>query len=205
MGEATAVRVAIDLLRVPSRVRMIRDAPLPGGMDLLLRIAAGDRAAINGRHAADRAIRKTCCGRRPSSSSSRSCCHPIPTVTGCSAPTAMRRRRAAAVIWPAGPLDAPRRCRIRDRSMFAGRVTLAWDDLKTLERRVAYDVTRCRATSGNAKPNAKKAGANTKSRTKSQNGSTGSRKSAQSRSVAIYSARQPGLLRRAWLLLLGRS
>ena len=45
MSEATALRLAIDLMHVPSRVRVIRTAQLPADVDMLLRIAAGDGAA----------------------------------------------------------------------------------------------------------------------------------------------------------------
>jgi hypothetical protein len=183
----------------------MRAAPLPNGMHLLLRVAAGDRSSINEamqftgrpetvlRQAVEFFIEQVLLS--PESESYR-----VLGANSDSSNAELRRNMALLLRWM-----HPDVAENASRSMFAGRVTMAWDDLKTLERRVAYDVTRCRATSGNAKPNAKKAGANTKSRTKSQNGSTGSRKSAQSRSVAIYSARQPGLLRRAWLLLLGRS
>ena len=44
MNDVTALRVAIDLVRVPSRVRGVRAAPLPLHVDTVLRIAAGDDA-----------------------------------------------------------------------------------------------------------------------------------------------------------------
>ena len=40
MGDPTALRVAIDLVHMPSRVRAIRSDPLPSGVDMLLGIAA---------------------------------------------------------------------------------------------------------------------------------------------------------------------
>ncbi len=45
MGPAKALRAAIDLVHVPSRVRIMRAAPLPWDVHILLRIAAGDEAA----------------------------------------------------------------------------------------------------------------------------------------------------------------
>ena len=51
MSDKMALRVAIDLLHVPSQVRLVRSEPLPRGVPVLLRIAAGDDAAE--REAAD--------------------------------------------------------------------------------------------------------------------------------------------------------
>ena len=45
MSDKMALRVAIDLLHVPSQVRLARSEPLPRGVPVLLRIAAGDDAA----------------------------------------------------------------------------------------------------------------------------------------------------------------
>ena len=45
MGEATALKLAIDLLHVPSRVRPMRSAALPRDVLTLLEIAAGDADA----------------------------------------------------------------------------------------------------------------------------------------------------------------
>ena len=45
MGSGDGIRVAIELLHVPSRVRIARTEPLPAGVDLLLRIAAGEAEA----------------------------------------------------------------------------------------------------------------------------------------------------------------
>jgi hypothetical protein len=41
-----AVRAAIELLHIPSQVRTMRSSPLPNGMHLLLRVAAGEPAAL---------------------------------------------------------------------------------------------------------------------------------------------------------------
>ena len=46
MGQVPALRVATDLMQLPSQVRLIRAAPLPDGVLILLRIAAGDAEAI---------------------------------------------------------------------------------------------------------------------------------------------------------------
>lgn len=42
-----AMRDAVDLLHLPSQARAMRAAPLPGGINLLLRVATGDRDALD--------------------------------------------------------------------------------------------------------------------------------------------------------------
>jgi hypothetical protein len=142
MLEGAAVRVAIDLLQMPSRVRMIRQAPLPQGMGLLLRVAACDdgaaaeAAALTGR--AESFVAEAAAffveqilldpdadsyrvlGSMPSSSSAD-----------------LRRNMALLVRWL-----HPDAARGADRSRFAARVTYAWDDVKTPDRRSSYDIDR---------------------------------------------------------------
>lgn len=139
MRDATAMRVAIDLLRIPSRVRMLRQAALPEGMDLLLHVAAGERTAVAEaielterteavlREAAEFFIEQILLA--PEADSYRV------LGAGRDATVAdLRRNMALLLSWmhPDVALTV-------DRSMFAGRVTVAWDDLKTAERRAAYD------------------------------------------------------------------
>ena len=47
MRDAMAVRTAIDLMHVPSRVRIARSEPLPSGVHTLLSIAAGEQTEIS--------------------------------------------------------------------------------------------------------------------------------------------------------------
>jgi DnaJ domain len=136
---ATAVRVAIDLIQMPSRARMIRQAPLPDGMPLLLRIAAmepeatAEAAALTGRtsevilNAAVFFVEQILLA--PESDSYR--------VLG-AAPQAssaeLRHNMALLVRWLHPDVK-----QTSDRTAFVNRVTFAWDDLKTAERRAAYD------------------------------------------------------------------
>ena len=46
MGELAAVRVAVDLLHLPSRARALKCGQLPDGLEMLLRIAAGDEEIV---------------------------------------------------------------------------------------------------------------------------------------------------------------
>lgn len=142
MGDLTAVRVALDLMHVPSRVRLIRRAPLPDGVPFLLRIAAGDEEAqtiareLTGRpeemiqHAAGFFIEQALLF--PEADSYR--------VLGATPETTagdLRRNMAFLLHWL-----HPDRNKMGDRSVFASRVTLAWENLKTPERREAYDEAR---------------------------------------------------------------
>jgi hypothetical protein len=209
MGDATALKVAIDLVHVPSRVRVIRSNPLPEGVLMLLRIAAGDEAAeceaaeLTGR--SRDVVRKAAAFfieqilLYPEADSYR--------VLGASpqAPSRELRRHMALLLrWLHPDMD-----RQGERSLFAGRVIRAWEDLKTPARRAAYDEARrtlhakesllrnerdARARSGN--PASKKL---------LNNGAPSEQSGKPSRSLDIFRVEGTGLLRRALLLLLGRA
>jgi len=139
MDDAAALKVAIDLLHAPWRVRLLRKDFLPDGVPLLLRIAAGDgRAEAEAVRLADRpleVIRQAAaffieqillC---PDADSYR--------VLGAS-PDAeasdLKRNMALLMSWVHPDKDPQ-----GGRSIFAARVAMAWNDLKTPERRAAYD------------------------------------------------------------------
>lgn len=139
MCRLEALRLALDLRHVPSRVHHLREQSLPEGIPFLLRIAAGepdaerkaaemlDRPLAEIREAAGFFIEQILLA--PNASSYR--------VLG-SKPEAssaeLRRNMALLMRWLHPDLEKE-----ADRSVFAGRVTSAWDDLKTPERRAAYD------------------------------------------------------------------
>ena len=142
MNHATALGAAIGLLHMPSRVRLVRAAPLPVGVLALLRIAAGDEEAM--REATEFAGRsRDVIGEAvrffieqillaPDADSYR--------VLGASPEATsaeLRRNMALLLRWLHPDLDP-----CAERSIFATRVTLAWNDLKTLDRRAAYDRLR---------------------------------------------------------------
>jgi hypothetical protein len=141
-GSGDGIRVAIELLHVPSRVRIARTEPLPAGVDLLLRIAAGEaeaeRTAIAStgrpraliRHAAIFFIEQVLLC--PNSDSYRV------LGTASQASSGELRRNMALLIKWLHPDQNPG----GQRSMFATRVIGAWDDLKTPERRASYDDAR---------------------------------------------------------------
>lgn len=138
MDELAAVRMAIDLVKVPSRVRLLRQAPLPPGLALLLRIAAGDSEATQIaaqttsrppeflREAASFFVEQVLLA--PASDSFR-----VLGGTPQSSSAELRRNMALLLRWL-----HPDVARDSQRTVFAGRVTAAWENLKTPERRATY-------------------------------------------------------------------
>jgi len=139
MSDKMALKIAVDLMHVPSQVRVVRSEPLPRDMQLLLRIAAGGEEAestagdLTGRsrdavrEAATFFIEQILFA--PDADSYR--------VLGTSSQASsieLRRNVALLLRWLHPDLD-PR----GERSVFISRVTAAWNDLKTPERRAAYD------------------------------------------------------------------
>jgi len=139
MSERMALKIAIDLLHVPSQVRLCRSEPLPDGVLILLRIAAGDeeadRTAIDLMDRSRETIRQAATffieqilfapdadsyqvlGANPQASAGE-----------------LRRNVALLLRWLHPDLDHQ-----GERSIFIGKVTAAWNNLKTPERRAAYD------------------------------------------------------------------
>jgi hypothetical protein len=140
--ECAALKLAVDLVHIPSQVRHVRSAPLPGGIPILLQIAAGDEGAIMA------AIQATGRPREvvrdavaffieqvlfsPDADSYR-ILGANPGATG----DELRRNMALLLRWLHPDLDPG-----GGRSPFASKVTVAWNDLKTKERRDAYDQSR---------------------------------------------------------------
>jgi len=139
MDRVPALNVAMDLMHHPLQAPRIRAAPLPSGVVMLLRIAAGDAEATKQataligrsrevvREAAAFFIEQILL--YPDANSYR--------VLGAlpeTAHTELRRNMALLLRWLHPDLDGQ-----NQRSVFAARVARAWNDLKTPERRAAYD------------------------------------------------------------------
>jgi hypothetical protein len=134
-----ALKIAIDLMHVPSQVRLFRKETLPDDVLMLLRIAAGDQESEQTAVAlADRSlevIRKAAMFFieqilfAPDADSYRV----LGTSFGASSGE-LRRNVALLLRWLHPDLDPH-----GARAIFIGRVTAAWNDLKTPERRAAYD------------------------------------------------------------------
>ena len=192
MGAYDAIKVAIDLIHVPSRVRWQQCQPLPDGVAVLLRIAAGDENALSD---ASRAI------DRSPELLRRAAAFFVEQILLCRAAdsyrvlgasqtaTAAELRRNMALLFRCVHPDANWQ---DDQSVFAGRVTQAWEDLKTTERRAAYDKGR---QAQDVKP-----------RLRTRRGARPHFKSRGSkRSYDIWESERRGLLRRTISLLLGRT
>ncbi len=200
MAGRTALKLAIDLLREPSQVQLIKSEPLPEGVELLLRIAAGEAdaarsAAVTARrspktvqHAAAFFIEHILFA--PNADSYR--------VLGAdAAASAGELRRNAALLFKWLHADHGAH---GARAAFASRLTVAWNDLKTPERRVAYDA-QCRAA---ADPARRKATFGSRSRRKQLARLLARRQARQRDDLSASRLGKLGFLGRALAVLLHR-
>jgi hypothetical protein len=208
MGQAATVKLAIDLMHFPSQVRSVRSARLPDDVLILVRIATGDEEAT--REAAEAAGRSGDVVREaaaffieqvllhPGADSYR--------VLGArpEAPYGELRRNMALLLRWLHP-DSDRQ---GQRAVFATRVTRAWNDLKTQERRAAYDRSQRMAQAeksllrkkDSARPQSDRRGSNQRwDYAGSYDGQFVPRRSPQ-----MSSEGRGGFLRRILLLLFGR-
>jgi hypothetical protein len=189
MGEEEALRAAIDLLHMPSRVRMLRAEPLPHGVALLLRIAAEDAGAVS--EAAQLADRSPSVVREAAAFyieqillSPEADSYRVLGATPQGGSGELRANMALLMKWLHPDSD-----RHAQQSVFVNRVTKAWDDLKTAERRAAYDQGRRAAE-------ARRASRRQGRRARGGSGLPGARH------IPVVAHRQ-GLLRRMLAFLLG--
>ena len=142
MREETALELAVGLLKLPSRARALRDAPLPRDVDALLDIVAGEG------HARADAARLTGwteakVGDAASFYVEQILLHPDADsyrALGGSAEASsdqLRRNMALLLRWLHPDHEAN-----SERTIYVSRVTNAWNNIKTAERRSAYDATR---------------------------------------------------------------
>ena len=201
MEHIGTVMVALDLLHLPSRARLIRSAPLPGGVVTLLRIADGNEALTRQaavatgaspamiREAADFFIEQALL--YPEADAYRV----LGTEAGAST-SELRRNMALLVRWLHPDHQKG------DRSVFAHRVTRAWNDLKTDERRMAYDRSRRLAQNNEALSRKKiRTIPNRPTSIRFRNATPHAIHAQRTFKFSSHS----GLLRRVLLLLLGRS
>lgn len=139
MSDRMALKIAIDLVHLPSHVRLYRSEPLPDDVSTLLRIAAGDDVAE--REAAALTDRSRDTVRQaaaffieqilfdPNADS-----YQVLGANSYASASELRRNVAFLLRWLHPDLD-PR----GERSIFIKRVTSAWNDVKTPARRAAYD------------------------------------------------------------------
>jgi len=202
-----AIKTAIDLLHLPSEVRRIRSEPLPKGIERLLRVAASENEAIEEASQITGRSEKVIVESStffieqilfaPDASSYR--------VLGANSDASfveLRRNMALLIRWLHPDLDTD-----DERSVFIGRVTSAWDDLKTKERRINYDATRVgtqrpKYSQSNETNRQKKHQLKTAHSPHRTNGHS-MRSNRTGRVVATYQFNAPGRLRRVLLQLLG--
>jgi hypothetical protein len=148
MREATALEDAIGLLQLPSRARVLRDSELPKNLEPVLRIVGGDGQAV-AEAARAAALPEGTVEQAASFYIEQILLHPGADsyrVLG-AAPDAttdeLRRNMALLLRWLHPDREAN-----SSRTIYVGRVTEAWNNLKTAERRAAYDVRRKSAALG---------------------------------------------------------
>lgn len=203
-----ALRAALDLAAVPSRRRQLRNGPLPEGVALLLRIVADDRDAIEA--SAKRMQRRPMELREaaafyieqimltPRADSYR--------VLGAQpgSPTAELRQNLALLCrWLHSDV-----CQDMARSVFFVRITSAWNNLKTPERRAAYDAAlearaAARRLSGEDKIRDLAKDERRMDRVKSPRGETSGAAGGQQRRVIARKRWRDSLWRRLMALALG--
>jgi hypothetical protein len=201
MSDKMALKVAIDLLHVPSQVRLVRSEVLPDGVILLLRIAAGEgeaertAVAMSGRSLetvrrsaaffieqilfAPNADSYRVLGADPQASSGE-----------------LRRNVALLLRWLHPDLDAN-----GARSIFTNRVTEAWNNLKTPERRLTYDAQRRSADDRMSRGKGKSSG---RSKRRQFAAAQARRRAREREAASMHWAGKVGFLRRALALLLNR-
>ena len=142
MREETALELAVGLLQLPSRARALRDAPLPRDVEALLNIVAGeedvraDAARLTGWTEAK-------IGEAASFYVEQILLHPDADsyrALGASAEATsdqLRRNMALLLRWLHPDHEAN-----SERTIYVSRVTNAWNNIKTAERRLAYDAAR---------------------------------------------------------------
>jgi hypothetical protein len=205
MGCVPALRAAMNLLHFPSQAALIRAGPLPEGVVILLRIAAGDAEVTTEASTSVGRSRETV---REAAAffleqvllHSDSDSYRVLGVTREASYPELRRNMSLLLQWLHPDIE-----RRELRSVLATRVTRAWNDLKTRDRRAAYDQAQYLAL-------AEKSSLRTRGPTRTSykkpltRGSVNNR--AQYRRYAgLHQLRQPRLgFWRKWLLLLfGRS
>lgn len=152
MREETALELAVGLLQLPSRVRALRDAPLPRDVDALLNIVTDEGRALSD------AVRKTGLTERTVSDAAsfyieQVLLHPGADsyrALGASADATndqLRKNMALLLRWLHPDREAN-----SERAIYAVRITEAWNNIKTAERRSAYDAVRSGVTSTGTTP-----------------------------------------------------
>lgn len=134
-----ALRAALDLAALPSRRRQLRNKPLPAGVALLLQIVADDPDALEA--SAQRLQRPSGELREVAAFyieqimlTPRADSYRVLGAQPSAATAELRQNLALLCKWLHSDV-----CQDQARSVFFVRITSAWNNLKTPERRAAYD------------------------------------------------------------------
>lgn len=153
MPSAEALVAALSIVNYPHLASRAREAPLPKGITFLLQIVTQDSDAIQEAclltGQTEKHIRKAAAFFVEQVLLSQSDCY---RVLGCnckSSNTELRRHMALIMKWlhPDVASDTSPALGF-DRSLYASRVTEAWEALKTDDRRATYDEARARQMKG---------------------------------------------------------
>ena len=160
MTDHSTIWMAIDLIRAPANVRRVRAAPLPKDVIKLLAIAAGDEPALVD---AKRSTNRSEDSLRAAAGFyiEQILLHPdadhyrVLGVRPEASNAELRRNMALLIRWL-----HPDKKNGAERSVFVARVTRAWNELKSEDRRARYDLDRRRqlakSTAGQLKRNPKR-------------------------------------------------
>ena len=141
MAELAAIRNALYLFHMPSQVRQARSGPLPGGVSLLLEVAAGEASVTD---EAAEALKRPADVLRDAAAfyieqvllAPEADSYRVLGATRETSSTDLRRNMALLLRWTHPDADRP-----GTRTAFANRVTKAWENLKTHDRRESYDAS----------------------------------------------------------------
>ncbi len=147
MEQLAALRAALDVLQVPSRLHQMRSRSLPAGIPLLLEIAAGDDAALK---SGSRAVECTEALAKSAAIffieqvllSDDSDCYRVLGAQPDDTREHLRRNMALLMRWL-----HPDRANA-DRATLTRRVSAAWEKLKSEDHRSRYDGARANAVGG---------------------------------------------------------
>lgn len=139
MTEIAAVKAALNLLHLPATVRRLQAEPLPHGVDVLLKVVAGDDELV--RELAGRTERSPAMLRQASAFFIEQIllapgANPYRALGASSGtpPADLRRNMALLLRWL-----HPDVAHDDERKRLAERVTAAWEKVKTSERRSDFD------------------------------------------------------------------
>jgi hypothetical protein len=208
MNDQSALRLALELVHSPWQARRARTGPLPADIQTLLRIAAGEeqtimRAAKTAGRSNDSIIEAATFFIEQVLLDPEADSYRVLGVAPNAKKVELRRNMALLLRWLHPDLD-PR----GERSIFAGRVTNAWNNLKTSERRDSYEKLRNNAST--KKPLSGERARNARVMSKKQ--ARHRPMPARGRQAKHYPSHQPisisaaaggGLLRRVLLFLFG--